>query len=533
MNTRIIVIAFLGILLACGGSQNTPNNTVANIDTPITPPTTKTVGTFRALKGSATATANVSGVKMASSNRSATMAITRQYHKSILMKNGKVLIVGGNLDGFDPMGGLDTQQPHLPGQIIEIFDPVTETFSVSNAEAPLCIGAFQGARGVDYPSLGWTPVAMCNLPDGRVLIAQQLWAFYYNPDSDTVSDKFRIPEGAVGAIFPVGNNHVILITENAAAWDLDLSIDGATNTESWGAISPQATLNGQSKDITLRQKHSIIQSEDGHIWIFGGWQSMDFPIGPLSDVWELNPEKINWVMHEVIDGDKKYRYREGSSDGWTLHNSLSEPRYGMSALLLPGNKVGLYGGKNKDYKPTKLVEILDLETKKSTKGVDLIGLRQDMAGVYLQNGYSLLTGGQDIEDGIVNTEMIYRDSDNFTGNTGTMLEPRSRHNACHLGNGLILISGGYNENPKSSAEIYDPTLTLHIEYTCDTLVVNSSQQLSCAYGDGVTWSVQNGPGIITQDGILTATDTGIVEVLATAKNDTSLVALVMFKTIAE
>ena len=70
----------------------------------------------------------------------------------------------------------------------------------------------------------------------------------------------------------------------------------------------------------------------------------------------------------------------------------------------------------------------------------------------------LLAGGyENGTDGTLASAEIYNTASGLFGGTGSMGEARGRQTATLLGDGTVLIAGGYNlQAPLASAELYDP-----------------------------------------------------------------------------
>ena len=70
----------------------------------------------------------------------------------------------------------------------------------------------------------------------------------------------------------------------------------------------------------------------------------------------------------------------------------------------------------------------------------------------------LLAGGYD--NGVVGSADIYESATNTIVPTGTLNFARETHTATLLGNGEVLVAGGFGNFPSetgSPAELYDPT----------------------------------------------------------------------------
>lgn len=232
---------------------------------------------------------------------------------------------------------------------------------------------------------------------------------------------------------------------------------------------------------------------------------------------------------------------------WERKASLLTARTHATAVVLPGGKIGIYGGEKIDMvnpddlspnAPTtcqKLVsaEIYDIATNTMTASIDLVGNRNRAGGVMLQSGYALIAGGLDATGTIVDSELIHRADPAFSGSTGTMVHPRIGHVMTNLLNGRVLITGGHNNaDPAiaSSAEVFDPQAKLYVKYATEQIPLGATLQLS-AFDDlgapvAVTWTTANATyGSVDASGLLTSTAPGTVEVTATGNGLTAIVRI--------
>lgn len=512
MIKRLLVPLGFAFLLACGGgggsSSSTGSTGPSNPPPPPPPPplTTGQVGVFRDLKGTA-----VPG-RQTLTNTSVTMH-PRAFHRSILMTNGKVLIMGGDL-------GLNLFAGDKPS--IDIFDPVAETFTTSAAH-PMAIRHHQEKFPSQYDDF-----CLLNLPDGRVAIIgardytgglqstggdgnnESLASQYieiYDPVSDSLSYvQVNDPTGHCGSPSKIGPSESAYYLGNGnimvhATEGFNYFVNYQT-----GALSLASTGTGFYSDAPG------VEDGKGDVWVIGGRYA---GTGGLADT-------------------RIYKFDHTTSE-WNQVAALPAPRADSALVYLGGNKIGVYGGYDDQFNPSASAYIFDTTDLSVTPASDMTGARYSAAGVLLQSGYSLIAGGIGDANGTpVDSEVIHRyDSTvNFSGTTGGMVHPRSHHTVTNLPNGLVLIAGGGDPTTvANTAEIFDPQQPVYVQYTTDSMVAGQTQTFASTYAAGVNWSSSD-TSVLTVDpstGTVTAVGLGSALVTATAKDDSTKTAVVPIK----
>jgi hypothetical protein len=487
----------LTVMIACGGGKSNDSIPIPNN------PTSKSYGTFRNLAPKTTSALIAEKGNNQLVNADGTVTITgRINHRAILMLNGKVLLWGGDSDPYNPS--------------LDIYDPVTESFVKSNA-IPAFARYNRKGSGESYSAFG-----MCNLPNGNVIVIggcrgwgdTSYWE-EYNPNNDSITKhNTTLNWGSVEELLYVGNNKVIVFQSGygGSRW-----LNLVTN-EYDSFLYPEDPITDSS----------IVQDNAGDIWSIGGqWGVFPYWDTLISKPYILKFNKVSQVWERKVD--------------------LLTARHDTTVVLLSDNKIGIYGGKRTVYNPSypntittnlKSVEIYDIVNNTISYSTDIVGERQQAKSVYLQSGYTLIAGGADLDNIVVNTELVHKHDIGFSGSTGAMIHPRYGHSVVNLPNGMVLITGGSggmtNDGVDKTAEIYDPQAKLYIKYLTEQIVVGNTLQLSTEYTAGVNWSLSdNTHADITVDGILTANSIGVVEVKATAKDDVNLTAVIRISIIPQ
>lgn len=137
---------------------------------------------------------------------------------------------------------------------------------------------------------------------------------------------------------------------------------------------------------------------------------------------------------------------------WTLTGSLTQPRVGHKAILLPSGKVLVVGG---EPGPTGAAELYDPDTGAWSATGRLNLPRTDFTATLLANGKVLVVGG----DGIPTAE-LYDASTETWSFTGDLYTSRVSHTAALLQDGRVMVVGGAGDQmfdiPTPIVEVYDP-----------------------------------------------------------------------------
>lgn len=516
MKMLVLTLSLLGIV-ACGGGGGTTSSG-GGVVVPPDPQPLK-VGIFRAVKADAQGVNGTLSNQNASANQTREMSFARRGHKSILLSNGNVFLVGGEMEG-----GL-----YLPHSSGEIFNSQTERFSPSNA-------TFNFLYHDDHVNASFVAV---QLPNDKVVLAggyNSTWSNHqsieiYDRQTDTVTlvnNALPDPTTNIEHGFYMGSNKILFTGLRYKTPD------------NYVAVHTYAVVYDVETNTSVKVHHGYnymdsgaVQVSNGDVYFFGGSSySLDVDRQSFKEVIKCSAE-------DLLAGRPPF--------SWFAE--LMVPRYGFGIVQLNANEVGIYGGFNwtpawpADPLRLKTVEIFNLQTKTSTSRVSLMSEVGFLTSVLLQhNNYTLHAGGVDETGFTANTEYVHNASANVSGSTGTLLEARRFHSVTALNNGMVLISGGEYQtqaSTKKTAEIYDSQNKLYITFPSDMLTSGSVTTFNCDYAAGVNWSVTpevdgEDAGNITSEGIYTAPEVSrmrIVIIKAIAKDNANINASIRVRVI--
>ena len=370
------------------------------------------------------------------------MKEARRDASATLLKDGRVLIVGGIHSG-DPGGGGVLKSA-------ELYDPATGTFTLT--------GSMKVAR---YDA------SITTLADGRVLVVGGNDVVTNDVPSaelyDPATGQFTATTSTVSP-HESGTNISSTLLRDGRVLILGCDSSGACSGAQWSAdlydpSTGQFTAVGPLPEMFLYWTATLLN--DGRVLIAGGTLSdASVPSVPIAggQGWgTLVP-----VPSLIFDPATDTFAATGSMAGqYSLH----------TATLLPDGRVLLIEGYNIPGHALS-GELYDPATGKFTATAD-VGITGALpTATKLADGKVLLAGGADIGQSSLDarTVLLYDPSTGSFNPGGSTLVPRREHTATLLADGRVLLAGGIDGGvsmgsdgvatgdwPTNSAEIYDPT----------------------------------------------------------------------------
>nr|UXE44502.1 hypothetical protein Hi04_10k_c2476_00016 [uncultured bacterium] len=379
------------------------------------------IGTFHVTATSATdssrsATATVA-VAASGFTITGSMHSARSGHTATLLKDGRVLIIGGG-DGT-----------------AELFDPTSGTFSVTGP-----------------PVTGRLNATATLLPDGKVLIAGGL-GLTAGPDGflprlnnaelfDPLTNTFR----ATGSMIQARWRHTATMLSDGKVLVAGGFIDAICITASAELFDPATgTFSSTGSMLTERVFHTATLLKSGEVLMAGGSN------GCAPDAADDPPWDPLFVeLYEPGPGN----FQAGSE--------MSTTRIGHAAILLGNGKVLMLGGiptvQNLHEQPPNpsYAEEYDSATQNISPVPGLSIAQAKYTATLLTNGKVLVAGGVD-EQGHPTSEAGLVDSASGTlATTGGLVTARVGHTTTLLNDGRVLVTGGTDNsgNDTATAELY-------------------------------------------------------------------------------
>jgi hypothetical protein len=333
------------------------------------------------------------------------MNAARAAHTATLLGNGKVLIAGGEGNGFEALASA------------ELYDPSTSTFTPT--------GSMITPRYAHSATL---------LADGRVLIvggtrnvnlgASVFTAEIYDPSTGAFTSTGNLTSTGGEVYAPPGNFTTLLP-------DGRVFVAAANNAEIYDPNTGTFTPTGPYAAPSLAYGTTVTLLASGKVLVTA---CVGSPFCSVGATQLFDPQSGTFG----VTGPMMSKYY---------------PDYGYSATLLMDGRVLFIG--SDDYSA-------DAELYDPTAGTFASiasGVTQELApAVRLADGTVLVTGGQvPGGDGSTIAE-LYLPASGTVQVAGQMIVARHSHAATLLPDGTVLITGGFNgwPVPTDTAEIYRP-----------------------------------------------------------------------------
>jgi N-acetylneuraminic acid mutarotase len=437
-----------------------------------------------------------------------TSDIHRKGHTATLLRDGKVLIVGG-YDEWSGSSG-DDWTTHANA---ELYNPVTGVFSTTTSLAE--------SRTFHTATL---------LPDGTVLVAGgysaqpfnvRATAELYQPTKgtwvrSTNMAKPRAEHTATlltnGKVLVVGGRSQGTVLSDAELYDPATGKWTSTGRMNVARSAHTATLlrdgtvlvtggdglnasihasaeiynpaNGRWTPIDgmehERDYHTATRLHDGRVLIVGGngegyeSQYSAEVFDPVIRRWQsvegMATERVAHTATLLANGlvlivggmraDPRSELYDPATGIWTSAGYMSNAHWEHTATPTRDGKVVVFGGETSAYSPY-YPEIYDPATGAWTANTEPPRRPSNHTATLLRNGKVLLAGGfASYGYGLSNAD-IYDPATGIITGTGSLQESRSDHTATLLGNGNVLITGGHSDSwnnfsGRASAEVYNP-----------------------------------------------------------------------------
>jgi hypothetical protein len=269
------------------------------------------------------------------------------------------------------------------------------------------------------------------LPDGRVLVAGGLGAFYLS--------SAELYDPASGAWTPTGSMaaargyHTATLLHDGRVLVVGGSGSGAafSSAELYDPASGAWTPTGSM--AAARRLHTATLLPDGRVLVAGGTAGAS----PIASAELYDPR----------------------SGAWTTTGSMAIAREAHTATLLPDGRVLVAGG----YGPVGVRSSAEIYSPASgawTTTGSMAEFRCDHTATLLPDGRVLVAGGYNGGTGFFSSAELYDPAAGAWTPTGSMAAARELHTATLLPDGRVLVAGGSAgggpASPLSSAELYDP-----------------------------------------------------------------------------
>jgi len=340
------------------------------------------------------------------------LAYSKDYSKSILLDNGKVLIASAN---------------YSYATAAEVYDPSTQTFS-------------RTSNDMSTAGNGRTYGGVVKLQNGKVFFIggnnYTKTAEIYDPTTNMFTLTNGITSrGRSRSTTTLLNNGQVLITGG---------YDGSTHSASCELYDPNSdTFRSTGNMSSGRSNHTATKLSDGTVLIVGGYDPGKFTVNGISNTAEI------------------YNPITGTFSRTT--GNLNKVRQQHTATLLNNGKVLIVSGATNTGSSnftSSDAELYDPTTKTFT----LINISAGTGRIFhqatlLANGKVLITGGSKFDYSETYADGLIFDpiTNTFYTEASSMTYSRRFHTACLLNDESVLIVGGYSPQGATSGQGYTKT----------------------------------------------------------------------------
>jgi hypothetical protein len=330
------------------------------------------------------------------------LAGARDGHSAIRLLDGRVLVVGGNIDN--------------PFRYSEVYDPISKTWSPTSGL-----------------SRSRTAGAIAMLADGTVLYTG---GYVGSVVATTDADLFDPETNTWIAVEPMAVAR--WFHESVMLEDGSVLVAGGTDG-AFNAIGAAERFDPVLKD-----------------WIPA--DSMDVPRGQfaLTALEDGTVLAVGGLIASNSSTTTVERY-DFSIDAWTTADSLDVDRRGHAAVRLNDGRVLVVAGYSESLGTDSMTaEIFDPTTSEWSLHIAPVSSRY-FALTLLADGNVMVTGGFVGTSSTTPAALIFNPVEAAWFATADMLTNRGDHTATLLADGSVLVAGGSSNNaPTAAAELYPP-----------------------------------------------------------------------------
>ncbi|WP_164002354.1 Kelch repeat-containing protein [Pyxidicoccus caerfyrddinensis] len=325
------------------------------------------------------------------------LAAARYSHTATLLKDGRVLVSGGQ---------------NLAGSALalaEVYDPTSGTWS---AISPMVVNR--------------TLFTATLLDNGKVLVSGGWRSSTYL----TTAEVYDPTSGTWSATAPMASarrQHTATRLNNGKV----LVSGGVNDSGGLAAVEVYDPASGTwsvaASMASARYQHTATLLPNGKVLVSGG----------------LSASGSHLATAEVYDP---------ASNTWSATAPMASSREDHAAALLPDGKVLVSGGFNGS--PLAAAEVYNPASNTWSAAAPMASARYRHTATLLPNGKLLVAGG--LNTGVVALAEVYDPTSGTYSATAPMASARQLHTATLLNNGKVLTSAGITNVPLAAAELYTP-----------------------------------------------------------------------------
>jgi hypothetical protein len=374
-------------------------------------------------------------------NSAGNMTRLRWLAAATLLQNGKVLVSGGETNGF------------VTTATAELYDPVTRTWAAT--------GSMQSPRR-QHRSL--------RLPNGNAMVSGGTESTTFFVWATT--ERYDSSSGTWAPLATMAHQrwqHTVTLLSTG-----NVLVAGGTLSQTPKAelYNPSTNVFSPTTDmLSVQQGHTATLLNNGRVLVVGN---------------DPSPSEIHAQIYNPTNAT------------WTATSPVAVRRMNHTATLLANGTVlvagGMWpGGQFGDFVASRAAEIYDPVANTWTRTGSTTHAHTDGTANLLSSGKVLLVG-EDVPGTPRTTPEIFNPTWGTWSPTPAIASPRSGHVSARLANNRILVAGGHLQTTGTNAEEFDPTTTATtaVEYKIDAMVHQD------VVSDRVTelWAVMHRPSTL-------------------------------------
>ncbi|WP_158501761.1 Ig-like domain-containing protein [Vitiosangium sp. GDMCC 1.1324] len=374
------------------------------------------------------------------------MSVARYSHSSLLLPDGRVLIMGGSKTATSA----------------EIYEPSNATRLVS--------GALLTARSIPSATL---------LPSGKVLVVGGLTSSgavapteLFVPETSSASTVAGPAVPRTGATVTLLPNGRVLVAGGSASGVSSAVVEQYDpEANAWSATGSLGVPRSRQTATLLR---------DGRVLVTGGVDDAGVPLAsaevydPGTGTWSptgaLSVAREGHIALSLPNGKVLVAAGNGTAGAlasaevydpatgtWSPTGSLATARVGAGGVLLAAGQVLVVGGRTTSGSFLASAERYDPATGTWSAAGNLTTARDSATATLLPSGQALVAGGRSDTSGagLTSLEVYEPRTNGWTVGTVSLAAGRHAHVAVPLPSGRVLLLGGGGTTPLAANEVYD------------------------------------------------------------------------------
>ncbi|MGC2305074.1 Kelch repeat-containing protein [Candidatus Binatus sp.] len=310
-------------------------------------------------------------------------------------------------------------------------------------------GSFVATGAMKTARVGHTAT---ELENGQVLIAGGASKMFDGPKIFASAERYNPSKGRfsnTGAMLEARSGHTATLLANGKVL-IACGEDGTTSLTDSELYDPASATFAETGPMSIgRDECTATMLANGKVLIAGGYQLLPDFSGSVLDTAEIY---------------------DPASGLFSLTGTMTSPRQGPTATLLPDGKVLITGGIDNNQNVLDTAEMYDPVTGEFSAAGHMTTTRYGHLAAVLGDGDVLIAGGMDNAGSSLKSAELFDAKSGSFGAIAAMPRDRFMVGATVLTSSTILIAGGYTQCPSSAASFCEKPVStaLIFDHKSDT-----------------------------------------------------------------